>query len=307
MKLTKPSFWKKKNFITFFLFPLSLITFVVNIYKKLFPQKIFKLKTICVGNIYIGGTGKTSLVIEIYKFLKKKYKIVFIKKKYKNQRDEINLLKNRGNVISNNSRIESLYIAQQKKYSIAILDDGLQQKNIKYDIKIACFNSEEGFGNGYLLPAGPLREAMYELKNYDIVFLNGDKKNKKISKDIKNINKKIRIFEGNYVPENLEKLNRNKNFLMFCGLGNPHEFERTLTKYKFKVKKKIIFPDHYKLSNKEFYNLKILAQKKNLNIITTEKDYIRLNSNQKKNVDYLKIKLKINKPKELEKFIDKIL
>jgi len=307
MKLIKPNFWHKKNFIAFLLCPTTVFTYFINFFKKLFSKKKFNLKIICVGNIYIGGTGKTSLAIEINEFLKKKYRTVFIKKKYENQKDEINLLKKRGNLISSKSRLTSLYIAQQKKYSIAILDDGLQQKNIRYDLKIVCFNSEKGFGNGYLLPAGPLRESIYELKKYDIAFINGEKKNNKLKKNIKKINQKIKIFEGIYKPENLNQLNRNKNFLMFCGLGNPHEFEKTLLKFKFKVKRKIIFPDHYKLSNMEVENLKKSAKKEDLNIITTEKDYLRLNKNQKNNINYLKVRLKINNLNGFKKVFEKIL
>ena len=101
------------------------------------------------------------------------------------------------------------------------MDDGLQQKNINYSLKIVCFNSSEFIGNGYLLPAGPLRENITELKNYDCVFLNGKTKSSKIKKKIKSINKDIEIFQGSYDPLNLKTFNRNKNFLMFCVIGNP--------------------------------------------------------------------------------------
>ena len=93
----------------------------------------------------------------INQILKKKFKTVFIKKNYISQKDEINLLKKNGHVITTNSRINSLELAEKKKYDFAILDDGLQQKNIKYDLKIVCFNSSEFIGNGFVLPAGPLR------------------------------------------------------------------------------------------------------------------------------------------------------
>ena len=164
--------------------------------------------------------------------------------------DEINLLKKYGPIISNDERHVSLDTAVKKKFQVAILDDGLQQKNIKYNLKIVCFNSEEGLGNGFLIPAGPLRESLSEIKNYEVAFLIGQKKNKKIYNKIKSTNKKINIFEANYKPINLHKLNRKKKYLMFCGIGNPHEFRNTLFKYNFKIEKEIIFPDHYDLSIK---------------------------------------------------------
>ena len=99
MRLTKPKFWDTKNFISYILYPLSAITYLINVTKKLSNKKKFNIKTICIGNIFIGGTGKTSLAIEINQLLKKKFKTVFIKKNYENQLDEITLLSNTGKII----------------------------------------------------------------------------------------------------------------------------------------------------------------------------------------------------------------
>ena len=182
MKLIKPKFWSEKNIISYLLYPFSIITHLANLLKKISPKKKFDIKTICVGNIYAGGTGKTSLTIKINEILNKKFKTVFIKKNYGDHQDEINLLKKKGEVISLKNRILSLALATQKKFDIAILDDGLQQKTIKYSLKIVCINSTNGFGNGFLLPAGPLRESVNEIKNYDLAFLNGEKKNTQLKK-----------------------------------------------------------------------------------------------------------------------------
>ena len=233
--------------------------------------------------------------------LRKQFKTVFIKKNYENQSDEINLLNNKGKIISSTNREDALLAASQKKYQVAILDDGLQQKNINYDLKIVCFNSGYGLGNGYMLPAGPLRENLDMLKNYDLIFLNGEKKNKKLLFKLKSINKNLKFFEGNYKPLNLKKFNLRKKYFMFCGIGNPHEFEQTLIKYKFNISKKIIFPDHHKLTNVDLKRLKDNAKKLNLTLVTTEKDFFRLNKTQRKNIKFLKIKLEIKDKKNLKK------
>jgi len=303
MKLIKPKFWEKKNFTSFILYPLSLVTYLINLTKKFSKKKDFKVKTICIGNIFIGGTGKTSLAIEINELLRKKFKTVFIKKNYENQSDEINLLNNKGKIISSINREDALLAASQKKYQVAILDDGLQQKNINYDLKIVCFNSGYGLGNGYMLPAGPLRENLDMLKNYDLIFLNGEKKNKKLLFKLKSINKNLKFFEGNYKPLNLKKFNLRKKYFMFCGIGNPHEFEQTLIKYEFNISKKIIFPDHHKLTNVDLKRLKDSAKKLNLTLVTTEKDFFRLNKTQRKNIKFLKIKLEIKNKKNLKKIL----
>ena len=303
MRLSKPKFWKTTNIISVIFYPLSLITYLINFSKKFSKKRNFKIKTICVGNIFVGGTGKTSLAIEINELLRKKFKTVFIKKNYKNQSDEINLLKNKGKIILSSNRASALLTAEEKKFDIAILDDGLQQKNINYDLKIICFNSEEAIGNEHIIPAGPLRENINEIKNYDLVFLNGDKKNYKLSSKLKSINKNIKIFEGNYKPLNIKNFNLKKKYLMFCGIGNPHEFENTLIKQKFNICKKIIYPDHFKLSNFELKRIKATAKKENLILITTEKDFFRLNKIQRKNIKFLKIKLEIKNKEKFKKIL----
>jgi tetraacyldisaccharide 4'-kinase len=303
MKLIKPKFWESKNFISFILYPLSAITFLINFTKKFSIKKNFKIKSICIGNIFIGGTGKTSLAIEINDLLRNKFRTVFIKKNYKNQIDEINLLNNKGKIISSSNREDALFTASKKKYQVAILDDGLQQKNINYDLKIACFNSKYAFGNGYVLPAGPLRENLNIIKDYDLIFLNGEKKNKKLLSKLKSINKNLQIFEGKYKPLNLKKFDLRKKYLMFCGIGNPHEFEQTLVKYKFNISEKIIFPDHHKFSNIDLKELKSNASRDNLTLVTTEKDFFRLNKTQRKNIKFLKIKLEIKDKEKLKKIL----
>ena len=305
MQINKPIYWSKKNIIAFILFPFTIITFIINLIKKNSSKKKYSLKTICVGNIYIGGTGKTSLCISINKILNKKYKTVFIKKNYSNQLDEQNLLRSHGKLLSNQKRKVSLKIAEKKAFDVAVLDDGLQDKSINYDISIACFNSSSGIGNGYLLPAGPLRENISALNNYDAIFLNGEKKNKKLNLILKKIKSKPKIFKAIYTPTNLKNFNRNKNFLFFCGIGNPDEFKRTLNKYKFKLREEFIFPDHHNYSNAEVEKIKKIAKNKKLEIITTEKDYYRLNNKNKKNIKCLKIILKIKNIKSFSKFLNK--
>ena len=302
MKIKKPKFWYDKNLISYFFFPFSLITNLINFFKKYSKVNYFSIKTICIGNINIGGTGKTSLAIEINNIIKKKNKTVFIKKNYKDQKDEIKLLKKNGNTVIASDRINALEKAQ-KKFKVAILDDGLQQKNIYYNLKIVCFNSDEGFGNELLLPAGPLRENVYELKKYDIAFLNGEKKNKSLYNKIKSINKKIKIFSGKYEPQNLRKLNKNKKYFMFCGIGNPQEFENTLEKYKFNIVKKKIFPDHYEIPDSQIKKMREYSKKNDLELITTEKDFLRLNKNYKKNINFLKVNLKISDLKNFKKIL----
>ena len=301
MKIIKPLYLSDKNLISYLLAPLTVFTFLINFSKNFSVKKKYKIKTICVGNIYIGGTGKTSLCIEINKILKNKFKTVFIKKRYLNQLDERKMLQTHGKLISEENRGMSLDKAEAKKFNLAILDDGLQDKKIDYDISIACFNSSYGIGNGYLLPAGPLREKLEILKKYSAIFVVGERKNTKLLSVLKKFNNKI--FYSKYVPTNIKNFNRKKSYLYFCGIGNPEEFENTLNKYKFKISKKFIFPDHHNYTNEDLEKIKRIALKEKLEIITTEKDYKRLTNKHKKSIKFLKVELKIENFKKFKNFL----
>ena len=299
MKLLKPKFWANKNIISYILYPLSLFLILGLFLKKKTKQIQFKIKTICIGNIYIGGTGKTSLSVEIFKIVNKKIKTTFIKKSYKDQLDEKKLLEKNGNVFFENERINALRLAENQNYKLAILDDGLQQKNIKYDLKIVCFNSTEAVGNNFIFPSGPLRENFNEIKNYDLIFIIGNKNNKKLLNKIQKIKKKSNIFFANYRPTNLSKFDLKKKYLIFSGIGNPHEFESTLKKNRFRIEEKIIFPDHYNYNQNDIDNIKFQAKNLNAKIITTEKDYTKINSNENPDIHFLKVELDIKNKEDL--------
>ncbi len=302
MNLLKPKFWGGNNLIVFFLWPLTLITrLIILIKNKKIPYKS-NISTICVGNIYLGGTGKTPLVIKINQILKKKNKTFVIKKNYKNQVDEQILLKKRTNLILPKYRIDGLKKVEKSKKNIAIFDDGLQDKSIKYSISIVCFNSIAGIGNGNLLPAGPLREDLSELKNYNAVFING-KKNINLIKEIKKNNKNIKIFSGNYYLKNKLQFNKNLRYLAFCSIGTPESFLNLLQQNNIKVEKKIIFPDHYNYKFSDIIKIMRIADNNHLKIVTTEKDYVKIKRFKKLKTKIADIDLQVDKYSNFKKFL----
>ena len=299
MKLKKPKFWdlKEPNIYANLLRPLSKIIELSFLIKNKSKQKFLNIKTICVGNIYIGGTGKTSLAIKINDILKKNnIKSCFIKKLYTNQIDEIKLLNKHGEVFSGTNRIDCLDNAIKEKYEFAIFDDGLQDHSIDYDLKILCFNNINWIGNGLVLPAGPLRENIFNIKKYDYIFLNGNLENlDQIKKEIYKINSKSKVFSGSYLPKNIDQFNLTNKYLVFSGIGNHGTFLSMLKKNNFKILKDIEFPDHYNFKKKDLD--KIILESKNLNckIVTTEKDFLRINNAQRKNIEFVQVNLFIEK------------
>tara|TARA_Y100001935_G_C17273686_1_gene493428 strand:+ start:159 stop:1085 length:927 start_codon:yes stop_codon:yes gene_type:complete len=303
MKIKKPDFWdeKKPNFFSYLLLPISKIIQILKSLKKSEKLNFPEIKTICVGNIYIGGTGKTPLSIKISKLLNSKnLKTTVIKKFYINQKDEQILINKKTNLISKINRKASLDSAIRQSFKYAILDDGLQDNYINYDLKICCFSSNNWIGNGLTIPSGPLREDINSIKNFDIIFLNGpDIENKFIKDKISKINSNIKIFEGSYKLKNSNNLDISKNYLIFSGIGNPKNFDYTLKENNFKVFKHFTFPDHYNYKKNEIDNLKKFAKDKNLEIITTEKDYFRIQEELRNDINFVEIDLEISNEKEL--------
>lgn len=302
MKILKPRFWSDNNIISYLLLPLTIITIAVNRLKKL--KKKFKpeIPTICVGNIYLGGTGKTQLVLKLNYLLSKIYKISVIKKYYKDQFDEQTLLDKYTDLILTRNRIEGVKKIKKLKKNIAIFDDGLQDKSIKYKITIVCFNSFSSTGNSKLLPAGPLRENLSELKNYNAIFING-KKNDQLIKIIKKYNDKIKIFRGEYILNNKKSFNLKSNFIAFCGIGTPENFFNLLEDNKIKIKKQIVFPDHYDYKRSDIQELKELAVRNDCELITTEKDFMKIKKYKISKVKFTDVDLKIYDQPNLVKFI----
>ena len=307
MNIKKPKFWDKKkpNLIAYLLFPIAIF---INIIKSLIQKskkKKFNIKTICVGNFYLGGTGKTSLSIKINKLLNQRnIKSCFIKKFYKNQVDEQKLLENNGKLFLSSDRSNAIKQAENQNYDIAIFDDGLQDETIDYDLRFVCFNNINWIGNGMTIPAGPLRENINNIKNYDHLFLNGNLENiDDLTKEINKINSNINIHLGKYEPINLNEFDINKNYLVFSGIGNHQTFISTVKQNGLRVVKDIEFSDHYAYTKKDIEKILNEANYLNCGIITTEKDFQRLNDFNISRIKVLKVDLKIIDENKLLKSI----
>ena len=307
MNLKKPKFWdyKKPNIYAYLLYPLAILIKFFSYLKKDTKQRV-EIKTICVGNIYLGGTGKTSLCLKINEILKKKnIKSCFVKKYYRNQIDEQKLLEANGKLFMSNKRIEAVLQAKKANYDIVILDDGLQDQSIDYDTSIVCFNTINWIGNGMTIPSGPLRENINNIKKYKYLFLNGNLENLELlKKEILKINPNIIIFIGEYQPTNIEEFDKNDNYLVFSGIGNHKTFVSMLKKKRFKIIKEIEYADHYKYTNKDIKKIIETADKLKSKILTTEKDFIRLGINEPNKIKFIKSELQIV---DEENFINSII
>ena len=307
MNLKKPKFWDKQkpNFFSYILIPITIFFKIIVSLKPKSKIKIKDIKTICVGNIYLGGTGKTSLAIKIKEILtKKNIKTCFVKKFYTNQFDEQNLLKSYGRLFVANKRIDALNQAVKENYTVAILDDGLQDYSINYDMSLVCFNTINWIGNGMTIPSGPLRESLNVLKNYNNIFLNGvNEDTLEIEKKALKINPNINIHKSKYIPKNLNEFNINNNYLVFSGIGNHKTFISMLKEHRFKIIKDLEFSDHYNFTDRDLDKIINLAETLNCKVVTTEKDYYRLDEKYHENIKFIKSELKLDDEEKLVKIL----
>jgi tetraacyldisaccharide 4'-kinase len=307
MKLKKPKFWdyERPNLLSYLLLPLTFPIIINNLFLNLKKniKSSQKPKKICIGNIYVGGTAKTPLTIKIYQILNKlKFKTATIKKFYKDHYDEQKILTKKTVLYCEKTRINGLKKAIKDDVDVVIFDDGLQDKSINYDLQFVCFNNIKWVGNGFLIPAGPLREKIESLSKFDVVFLNGNEiNNTHLKLLIKKYNTNIQIFESNYRALNIAQFDVNEKYIIFSGIGNPESFNQILIDNGINIVKEIIFPDHYKYTQKDIDDIRLQAKQLNSKILTTEKDYIKIHSNENDDIKCLKVELDI---KNEDKLID---
>ena len=309
MDFFKPKFWDKNkiSFFSILLYPITLLIKLLSFFKRyLTKTHQCTIPIICVGNIYLGGTGKTPLCIEIFSILKNlNMNPVFIRKKYDSFQDEVNLQRQLGPIYQNKKRIEALKEAIQNKANVAILDDGFQDFSINKNLSIVCFDEKQWIGNGLVIPSGPLREELSALKRAECVIINGQK-NTDIENKIFSKNKKIKIFYSKHKAKNIDEF-KNKKVIAFAGIGNPENFFNILKDNNIEAIEEIKFPDHYNYSKKEIENLINQTRENNAILLTTEKDYFRISQNYKKNINYLKIAVDIENQNQFIEEIKKII
>jgi len=309
MKFKKPKFWdyKKISWKSILLFPLSQVYqsffWVLKVFNSLKRHKKTTIPIICVGNIYLGGTGKTPVVREIFNIAKSFGKNpAFIKKYYDYLSDEIKMLEKTGKVYVNKKRHDGILLSAKDNHDLAILDDGFQDFSIKPNFSVLCFNSRQMIGNGQLIPSGPLRERLDAIKRADCLIINGVK-NFDFEEKIYSIKKEIKIFYSNYKIKNIKKYH-GKKIAAFAGIGNPENFFNLLKENKIDLVKTYIFPDHHNYSKKDF---EIMTKENSGILVTTEKDFNRMSEEQKKNCCIIEVDLEIENMQKFEGLIKSYL
>ena len=213
------------------------------------------------------------------------------------------MLKKIGKIFVSKKRIEAIESLIENKNDLAILDDGFQDFSINKNLSIVCFNQNQWIGNGFIIPSGPLREKLSALKRAHCIFING-KVDAKIENEIYKTNKNIEIYYSKYKPLDISKF-KDKTIIAFSGIGNPTNFFNLLRENNLLLKEVFYYPDHYNFSKAELNNLINEAKVNNAVLLTTEKDYYRIDDSCKKNIEFLKIELEIENKNNFIELIKK--
>ena len=303
-------YYKRSNWI-YLLIPISIFFYFFSSLKKYLYRKGFlkiikiKVPVLIIGNITLGGTGKTPLALDlIEKFLSKGFKPALISRGYggsannitevfefSNVRavgDEALLIKAKSKipVFIGKDRVDVAKILLKKypETSIIISDDGLQHHRLARDYEIIVVDSQRQFGNGLIFPAGPLRECISKLKQVDAVVYKGANSNsnfyqmKYITKHFKNLlTNKTAIFKGI----------QDKKIVAITAIGNPESFFSTLEGYDLEFKK-VTYNDHYLFTKNDFIKYA------DYNIVMTEKDAIKCKKFVTKNFWALPLETKVD-------------
>jgi len=287
-----PKWFLKRNLLAYLLTVFSLFYMVVSRvvfnYRKR-RQFISKRPIICFGNILAGGVGKTPIVRQVAKFLDAPVVMRGYKKSKNtdNIGDEAKMLSNDGIQVHVGDRKSNLILLnKQNSKTPVIMDDGFQNSSIKKDISILVFDESIGFGNGFILPAGPLREKKAGIYRADAIII--------VHKD--NVAKNFTLPPQ--IPVFFAK-NKDKNPYMartavfaFAGIGYPEKFFKNVPA---NIKKTRSFPDHYQYTDDDIKSLIKEAKESKLKLLTTEKDWVRLPEWAKEEIKFAPLDTEIDK------------
>ncbi len=322
--LKAPKFWylKKDTYLSNSFYPLSLLfRFGTKIRNFINQKEKTSLPIICVGNIVVGGAGKTPVALKIGKLLiKAGYNPHFISRGYSGKittstlvqswhsatsvGDESILLSEVAPTWIGSNRINSAKLAEKNGSGCLILDDGFQNPSIQKDFSIIVINATQEFGNRRVMPAGPLRESIKRgLSRTHLVVVIGN-----ASEKIKDtIPKDIPIIEAKFEINKENKIFKGQNITAFAGIAYPEKFFQSLQEQGGKIVKKISYPDHYIYSENDLLSLAEIANKTKSILVSTKKDYIRIPKSYRSLVNTLEGEIIFNNEKDLVKMLSKVI
>ena len=299
------------------LYLLSGIYGLVVVFKNvLYDKKILSVyaasgKVVSVGNLCWGGSGKTPLTIWLYEKMFRRYKTCVLRRGY--GRDEEKMLEEKGIKVFSFPQRERLIEKLSSAFDVFILDDAFQYRKLKRDVDIVIMGAREFGRKIRLIPANIFREPLTSLRRADILILNWNSAPdpSAIKELLYTKFPQLKIYLARYRCKRFVDLDnrdvdinslKTRNLAAFCAIGYPEGFFDKLKQLNLKILRRITYPDHYELSEKEFTALCDSLLKENIDhLVITQKDkyHFPLSKGQAKlNIVIMEIEMEIEKESE---------
>jgi len=270
-------------------------------------------KVVCIGNLTAGGSGKTPIAIAVARALAAHHPVILSRGYGGHTRgpvqvdlahdtardvgDEPLLLARAAPVIVARDRRAGAAFADAHGAGIIVMDDGHQNFHLAKDLSIVVIDAETGFGNGHVLPAGPLREPVAQgLARADAVVLVGDG-----APDLGGFTGPI--LRARLEPDDGHELTGEK-VVAFAGIGRPDKFFDTLRHLGAQLIETREYADHHAYTASEIARLK--AKARGARLVTTEKDYVRLTATEREGVEFLAVHARFDDAIALAHLLDRI-
>jgi tetraacyldisaccharide 4'-kinase len=275
-----------------------------------------RARIVCVGNLTAGGTGKTPVAVAIATELRARGSNVwFLSRGYGGRLrgpvvveigrhaatetgDEPLLLARAAPTVVSRDRRAGAVLAEQHGAEIIVMDDGHQNFELAKDLSLVVIDARKPFGNGRMLPAGPMREpARQGLARADAVALIGDG-----SLGVSDV--PVPVLRARIVPYTTRDYH-GLRVIAFAGIGQPDKFFDTLKALGATPVETRVFDDHHVFTEGEVADLKAVARSNDAMLVTTEKDFVRLTREQQQGVDMLPVQAVFESTTELRQLLDR--
>jgi len=307
-----PDFWRKPNAVARLLAPLGALYGASVAFKARYAKAFDPgLPVICAGNLTAGGSGKTPIAIAIAEMLRANgHKPFFLTRGYGGSErgpalasrghsaavmgDEALLLARAAPTIVARDRAAGAKLAQEKGATVLVMDDGHQNFSLRKRLSLVVVDAETGFGNGFQIPAGPLREPVAQgLARADAVVLVGDG------------SPGLAGFRGPVLRAHLAadgSAFAGKPVFAFAGIGRPEKFAASLQEAGAMVIGSCFFADHHPYTEDDIVELRAVAG--DAMLATTEKDFVRLSTQSREGIRVLKVSAVFDDPGAMERLLD---
>jgi tetraacyldisaccharide 4'-kinase len=311
-----PDFWAHDDWRSRLLAPLGWL-YGASVAWKARGATSYRLHAavICVGNLSVGGTGKTPVSIEIARLLiERGRKPFFLSRGYGGKLrgplevtadhyaaevgDEPLLLAHTAPVIVSRDRRAGALLAVEHGADTIVMDDGHQNFTLAKDLSLVVVDGEAGFGNGRVVPAGPLREPIAQgLARADAVIVTGDG-----APALGQFAKPILRTHLTHLEPDIA----GRRVVAFAGIGRPDKFFQSLRAQGANLLDTKSYADHHKYTAGEIARLRSKARAHNAELVTTEKDYVRLTPLEREGIRALPVRATFDDPAPLARLLDSL-